>query len=114
MEEHLYQHIENDPAFSVLRKRRAVFNWSLALIMLVSYYTFICVIAFAPELLARPLHEETVITWAIPVGFSVIVLSLVLTGVYVVRSNREFDPALQAIIDNARHAAADEERRQPT
>jgi uncharacterized membrane protein (DUF485 family) len=102
--EELYRHIDLDPAFHALQKRRSRFNWTLTLIMLGVYYSFIGVIAFKPTVLAIPLHDDTVITWGIPVGLAVILISLALTGIYVVRSNRDFDPATKAIIDDALRA----------
>jgi len=36
----------------------------------------------------------------------VILISLALTGIYVLRSNRDFDPATKAIIDDALRATA--------
>jgi uncharacterized membrane protein (DUF485 family) len=74
--------------------------------MLGAYYAFIFVVAFAPALFATPLHAGTVITWGIPASLAMIALSLVLTGIYVVRANREFDPATKAIVDAASRATA--------
>lgn len=107
--EALYRHINADPAFHALQRRRSVFSWALAAIMLGTYYAFIFVIAFKPALFAKPLHDGTVITWGIPVGLAVILISLVLTGIYVVRSNREFDPATQALIEDAVNATASDD-----
>jgi uncharacterized membrane protein (DUF485 family) len=94
----LYRHLAADPAFIALQKRRSRFNWSLSVIMLVVYYAYILVIAFAPAWLAQPLSEHSVITWGIPVGLAIIVTALALTALYVVRSNDDFDPALAAIV----------------
>ena len=109
----MYGEIASDPAFLELQKRRSRFNWTLTAITLTVYYGYILVIAFAPAVLAVPLSDDSVITWGIPVGLSIIVLSLALTGLYVERTNREFDPALHAIIGAAteratRAAAADD------
>ncbi|WP_117083693.1 DUF485 domain-containing protein, partial [Klebsiella pneumoniae] len=48
-------------------------------------------IAFAPHWLGTPLHEGTSVTRGIPIGIGVIIISFVLTGVYVWRANGEFD-----------------------
>jgi len=109
----MYGEIAADPAFLELQKRRSRFNWSLTLFLLAVYYGYILVIAFTPAWLAVPLGDDSVITWGIPIGLSIIILSLALTGLYVARTNREFDPALQAIIGAAtertsRAAAADD------
>jgi uncharacterized membrane protein (DUF485 family) len=47
-------------------------------------------IAFNKELLARRIGDS-VITWGIPIGLFVIVFTIVITGIYVWRANREFD-----------------------
>jgi uncharacterized membrane protein (DUF485 family) len=44
-----------------------------------------------PHWLGTPLHAGTSVTRGIPIGIGVIVISFVLTGVYVWRANGEFD-----------------------
>ncbi len=105
--EDVYRRIAADPAFRALSRRRSRFNWTLTVVLLVVYYVFIAVIAFRPELFAIPLADDSVVSWGIPIGFSVIVLSLVLTGVYILKSNRDFDPALRNIIQRLERAAND-------
>ena len=46
--------------------------------------------AFDKSFLARPIGDG-VMSLGIPIGFGVIVVSIILTGVYVVRANGEFD-----------------------
>ncbi|MFP6681482.1 MAG: DUF485 domain-containing protein [Gammaproteobacteria bacterium] len=106
--EALYRHIDANPAFHRLQKRRSRFNWGLALTMLGTYYAFILTVAFKPGLFAIPLYVGTVINWGILAALAVIVVSLLLTIIYVIRSNREFDPEAQAIIDRAVCATADD------
>lgn len=93
-----YTRIFDDPEFQALQRRRSRLSWVLAAIMLVAYFTFILVIAFAPELFAIPLGPDTVITWGIPIGVSIIVLGFALTGIYVYRANGEFDRDNAAIV----------------
>ena len=108
MSKELLRVIENDPEFIRLRRARDRVNWTMAVVMLIAYFSFIGVIAYQPALLAIPLHDDTVITWGIPVGFSIIVLSLVLIGVYVTICNRVFDPALRTVLSRARNASTDD------
>ncbi|MGR8947439.1 MAG: DUF485 domain-containing protein [Gammaproteobacteria bacterium] len=89
--EHVYEKINQDPEFHALQKRRSRFSWILAGIMLTTYYAFILVIAFQPSLFAIPLAEGSTVTWGIVAGLGVIAVSFILTGVYVVRANGEFD-----------------------
>ncbi len=95
-----YQQIYNDLKFHELEKKRGIFSWCLSLIMLASYFTFILIIAFSPEIFAIPLSNNTVITWGIPIGILVIFISFLLTGIYVWRANREFDQIRQDLIDH--------------
>ena len=60
------------------------------------YFSFILVIAFAPEVLGRPLGSSS-ITLGIPVGIGIIVLAFALTGWYVHRANARFDILSEAI-----------------
>ena len=66
--------------------------------MLIIYVGFILLIAFAPGWLGTPLHAGTSVTRGIPVGIGVIVISFILTGVYVWRANSEFDRLNAAVI----------------
>ena len=99
--QHFYRRIYADPNFHALERKRSRFSWLLASIVMLIYFSFILVIAFAPELFAIPIIEGKIITWGIPVGLFVILLSFLLTGVYVYRANNEFDQITKDIIDHA-------------
>lgn len=101
MHDEIYKKIENDPRFQQLVKRRQKFAWTLSLVMLAIYYTFIMVIAFKPELLAIPLSADTITTVGIPAGVAIIVSAFVLTGIYVHRANSEFDDLNAVIVKEA-------------
>ncbi len=83
--------IKNHPDYHKLVSGRSKFAWTLAVIMLVVYYSFILLIAFSPKTLGTPLVEGGVTTLGIPVGIAVIIFSFILTGIYVKRANIEFD-----------------------
>ena len=51
---------------------------------------FILLIAFRKDLLAVRIGDG-VMTWGIPVGFGVIIFTIVITAIYVQRANSEFD-----------------------
>jgi uncharacterized membrane protein (DUF485 family) len=70
----------------------------LTAVVLIAYNAFILTVAFAPQLLAMPIQPGSSITWGIPAGLLIIVLSFLLTGVYVHRSNREFDPLTRRVL----------------
>ncbi|MBL1142787.1 MAG: DUF485 domain-containing protein [Proteobacteria bacterium] len=100
--QHLYKQIYADPEFHELEDKRGRFSWCLASIVLLTYFSFILIIAFAPQVFATPVFENSIITWGIPVGLFVILLSFVLTGIYVYRANREFDRLTKDIIEHAK------------
>ncbi len=100
--QHFYRRIYADSNFHELERKRSRFSWLLASIVMLIYFSFILVIAFAPELFATPIIEGKIITWGIPVGLFVILLSFLLTGVYVYRANKEFDQITKDIVDRAR------------
>lgn len=100
--EHLFRKIYADPEFHELEQKRGRFSWFLASIVFLTYFTFILIIAFSPEIFAIPISDNSVITWGIPVGIFVIVLSFLLTGVYVYRANGEFDRLSKDIVEHAK------------
>jgi uncharacterized membrane protein (DUF485 family) len=93
--------IRGEPLFRDLVDRRARFAWSLSIVMLVIYFGFIAIIAFAPRLLATPI-ADSVTTVGIPVGLFVIVSAFALTGIYVWRANAVFDPLTHRIIERTK------------
>jgi uncharacterized membrane protein (DUF485 family) len=94
-------HIRNEPLFRELVDKRTRFAWQLSAVMLVIYFGFIAVIAFAPKILATPIGSS-VTTVGIPVGLFVIVSAFVLTGLYVSRANSKFDPITRQIKERAK------------
>ncbi|MGL4858607.1 MAG: DUF485 domain-containing protein [Enterobacteriaceae bacterium] len=91
------QSIVTNPHFMLLRHKRNRFAWSMAAIMLAVYAVFILLIAFDPQWLGTPLYEGATITRGIPLGVGIIVLSFILTAIYVFRANREFDRLVQQL-----------------
>lgn len=92
-----YDTIKNDPQFQELVSKRSRFAWTLTVTMLVIYFGFIFVIAFAPGILAIKLGTG-VTTVGIPIGLGVIVSAFLLTGIYVRRANSEFDDITTNIV----------------
>lgn len=99
--QHLYRRIYADPEFHELEQKRGRFSWILASILLLMYFSFILIIAFIPEVFGIPIFQGSVITWGIPIALSVILLSFLLTGIYVYRANSEFDRLVKDIIEHA-------------
>ena len=83
--------IAANPKYQELIRKRTRFGWTLTIVMLVAYYGYVGLIAFDKAFLAQPIVEGGVMSLGIPVGFGLIVLTILLTAVYVVRANGEFD-----------------------
>ena len=89
--------IENDPNYLKLVSERKSLGWTLTIITLVMYYGYIAIVAFAPSLIALPLAGS--ITLGIVLGVALILASILLTGVYVLRANSEYDDLTSAIVN---------------
>jgi uncharacterized membrane protein (DUF485 family) len=96
------ERIQQSPKFQALIHTKRNFSWTLSIIMLAIYCSFILVIGFKKEWFATPIGPDTVITWGIPIGVLVILSAFVLTGIYVHRANTEFDRLTQEVVKEAR------------
>ena len=90
MEDELIQKILKNPKYHERKNKRSRFGWWLTLAMMIVYYGFITLVAFDKDFLAKPLGAG-VMSLGIPVGFGVIVFTIVITAIYVKRANSEFD-----------------------
>jgi uncharacterized membrane protein (DUF485 family) len=88
----------NNPEYQSLVRERNRFGWQLTLMICVIYYGFIMIIAFDKPLLAMPLSSGMATTWGIPVGFGIILISVILTGIYVRRANVKYDAMTRKIL----------------
>ena len=96
MDQMSLRRIENDPNYRRLVSERKSLGWTLAIITLVMYYGYIAIVAFAPSLIALPLFGS--ITVGIVLGVAIILASILLTGIYVMRANAEYDELTNAIV----------------
>ena len=90
METDLARKISALPKYQELKRKRSSFGWWLTLAMMVVYYGFILLVAFNKPFLAQRLGDG-VMTVGIPLGFGVIVFTVLITAYYVRRANSEFD-----------------------
>ena len=100
MDEQLASRIRANPDFVELERSRTRFAWTLAILMLVIYYGFVLLVAFAPGLMGTVVAGQ--ITLGFPLGLAVILSAVILTGIYVWRANSEFDDLTRKIVENAR------------
>ena len=96
MEADLVQRIKNNPNYQKLVTVRSSYGWTLTAIVLFVFYGYILLVAFDKPLLATRIGAG-VTTWGIPIGIFVIVFTVVITGIYVLRANKEFDDLTEKI-----------------
>ena len=100
MEPAAYAKIRRNPKFVELVHQRGAYARNLTIAMLVIYFGFILLVAFA----GLPRHTDRrgpVTTIGIPIGLFVIVSAFVLTGIYVAKANTTFDGLNDQILEES-------------
>ena len=100
MEPASYARIRQNPKFAELVQQRNALARTLTIAMLVIYFGFILLVAFAPGFLG--IKIGTVTTIGIPLGLLVIVSAFVLTGIYVAKANTSFDRLNEELLREVR------------
>ena len=100
MNDSIAARIEANPKYHELRRKRNAFGWTLSVLMLVVYFGYIALIAFNKPFLAQPIGHG-VTTLGIPIGMGVIIFTILITGIYVRRANREYDTLTAEILKEA-------------
>lgn len=91
-------------AFRDLVRRKWIVSILLTACLFALYYGYILLIAVDKVFLARRIGEHT--TLGIPFGVGVIVLSWVLTAIYVIWANRSHDKEVERLRELARSREA--------
>ena len=95
MDQTVTPHMRDNPDFRELERTRGRLGWTLTAIMLVVYFGFVLMVAFAPKLMATPVFGT--ISLGFPLGLGVILCAILLTGLYVLRANDAFDTLTRRI-----------------
>lgn len=93
----LVRKVQNDPNYIELESKRNSLGVSLAVLMLVIYYGYVFMLAFAKPFLGTIVTG--VVTLAFPIGMFVLLSAIVITGIYVHRANGEFDDLTRKIVE---------------
>ena len=91
MRDDLVARANASPAYQKLVKTRSSYGWFLTALMMIVYYGFILLVAYAKPFMGSRISPDSVITWAVPIGLFVLVFTIIITGIYVRRANTEFD-----------------------
>ena len=96
MQDDLVQRVVSNPKYQELKAKRGSFGWMLTWAMMIVYYGVIALIAFDKSFLAQKMGSG-VTTIGSPIGFGVIVFTVIITAIYVRRANSEYDDLTAAI-----------------
>lgn len=102
MSQDAYNKIKANPKFKELVAKRSAFAWTLSAAILIIYFGFIFIIAYAPGFLGTPLSAGSVTTIGFPIGVLVILSAIALTGIYVAKANSEFDQMTRQIVEESK------------
>ena len=97
----MYAHIRRNPQCMELVAKRTRFAGILAAIVLIVFYGFVLLVAFAPEVIGKRLFEGSNLTFGILAGLLQFIFFWVLTLVYVRRANGEFDDINKELVKAA-------------
>lgn len=92
---HRLLHNSTFQRMAVKKSRLSLF---CTVLMLIVYFGYIGIIAWAPKLFSTPVSPGVTTTWGIYAGLFVILFSIVITGAYVRKANGEFDRLTRAAI----------------
>jgi len=98
MASELTRRIRQNPQYQHLIKTRGTLGWWLTILVCVAYYGFILIIAFDKSLFSTPVATGLITTRGIVAGFSVILLTVVVTAIYVRKANRDYDSMVKEIL----------------
>ncbi len=94
----LYARIRASARFQQLVARRNRFTLSLFLLILATFYSYMALVSYWPELIARRLMAGSNLTFGVAAGAFLFLFFCVLSGLYVYRANGEFDRLTQALV----------------
>ncbi len=92
------ERIVANPKFQELVRKRSRISWTMFFIVITLYYLLMGTVAFFPEALRTLINPESVVTIGWPLGAGVIVISWLLTGLYIRKANTELEPLNDAIL----------------
>ncbi len=89
--------ILDNPKFQQMVKKKSTLSWTLTAIMLFVYVGFMLLVGYNKEFLMSS-FSGGVVTWGIPLGLGIIVLSFVLAAIYSYIANNAFDQLNEEVL----------------
>ena len=100
-EEDLVARIVANPKYEKLVSMRSSYSIIMTILIMLIYYGYILLVAYDKEFLAQKIGAGLTTSIGIPMGVGVIVLTIIITNIYVRRANTEFDDLNGEIIKEA-------------
>jgi uncharacterized membrane protein (DUF485 family) len=97
MKDDLVKKIESNASYQKLVKTRSSFGWWLTALMMIVYYGYTLLNSFDKPLMFQKLGSG-VTTLGMPIGFGVILFTILITGLYVRRANTEYDDLTEKVL----------------
>jgi uncharacterized membrane protein (DUF485 family) len=101
MSQEISNKIAANPAFQRFVSKRNTYAVIMTILGSLAYYGFILLVAYNPALLAQKLGAGMTTSLGVPIGVGVIVFTIIITWIFVRRSNTEFDDEAAAILKEA-------------
>jgi uncharacterized membrane protein (DUF485 family) len=95
------QEVVESPDFKALVAKRWKVSMTLLVLLFVSYYGYVILVATAKDFVNQKIGEVT--TLAIPLGLAAIVLAWALTAFYVAWANKSYDPEVERLKSQLKH-----------
>lgn len=96
-----YVKIASDPRFAELVSKRNRFAIALSLIVLAVFSAFVFIAVAVHGVFAAPVAAGSPWTWGIIGGWLIQIFAFLMTGIYTVRANGEFDSLIKSIVAEA-------------
>ena len=100
-EEDLVARIAANPKYEKLVSMRSSYSIIMTILIMCIYYGYILLVAYNKEFLATKMGAGMVTSIGIPMGVGVIILTIIITNIYVRRANTEFDDLNAEILKEA-------------
>lgn len=91
--------ILEDEDFKAMVSKKNTFSYFMTILELILYFGFVALIAYNKPFLARKLSEDGATTIGIPIAVMTIVLSWVLTTIYIIWANSSYDDMVKKVKD---------------
>ncbi len=93
------QEILEDPDFKQLYGKRMNIAWTLTVLELALFFGFVWLVSYDKPFLAQKMSAGSATTIGIPIAVGTILISWVLTGIYVQWANTTYDGLVKKIKD---------------